>query len=61
MAEEIQRPDEHEYLFGARLLTPEGNFVSEKPSLLCLLSSETFGQDLKIASRKLRYDALHHN
>ena len=54
MAEEIQRTDEHEELFGAHLPAPEGKFVSEKPSRLYLVNSKAFGQDLQIASKKLR-------
>ena len=50
MVEEIQRPNEHEDLFGAHLPAPEAKFVSEKPSRLYLVSSKAFGQDLEIAS-----------
>ena len=38
MAEEIQRPDEHEDLFGPHLPAPEAKFVSEKPSRLYLVN-----------------------
>ena len=55
MAEEIQRPHEH---VGAHLPAPEAKFVSEKPSFLYLVNSKAFGQDLEIASKKLRYDGL---
>ena len=61
MAEEIQRPDEHEALFGAHLPAPEAKFVSEKPSRLYLVNSKAFGQDLEIASKTLRYDGLRHD
>ena len=61
MAEEIQRPDEYEDLFGAHLPAPEAKFVGEKPSRLYLVNSKAFGQDLEIASKKLRYDRLRHD
>ena len=61
MTEEIQRPDEHENLFGAHLPVPEAKFVSEKPSRLYLVNSKAFGQDLKVASKKLRCDGLRHD
>ena len=61
MAEEIQRPDEHENLFGSHLPAPEAKFVSEKLSRLYLVNSEAFGQDLEIASKKLRCDGLRHD
>ena len=37
MAQDIQRPDEHEDLFGAHLPAPEAKSVSEKPAV-CTLS-----------------------
>ena len=52
MAEEIQRPDEQEDLFGAHLPAPEAKFVSKKRSRLYLVNSKAFGQDLEIASKK---------
>ena len=61
MAEEIQRPDEHEDLFGEHLPAPEAKFVSEKPSRLYLVNSKAFGRDLEIASKMLRYDGLRHD
>ena len=61
MAEEIQRLDEHEDLFGAHLPAPEAKFVSENLSRLYLVSSKAFGQDLEVASKKLRYDGLRHD
>ena len=61
MAEEIQRPEKYEDLFGAHLPAPEATFVSEKPSRLYLVNSKAFGQDLEIASKKLTYDGLRHN
>ena len=61
MAEEIQRPDEHEDLFGAHLPAPEAEFVSEKPSRLYLVNSKAYGEDLEIVSKKLRYDGLRHD
>ena len=36
MAEDIQRPDEHEDLFGAHLPAPEAKFVSEN-RVVCTL------------------------
>ena len=60
-AEEIQRPDEHEDLFGAHLPAPEAKFVSEKPSCLYLVNSKAFGRGLEIASKKLRYYGLRHD
>ena len=59
MAEEIQRPYEHEDLFGAHLLKQK-NFVSEKPSRLCLVNFEAFGQDLENCFKKaeIRWLAL---
>ena len=51
MAEEIQRPDEHENLFRARLPTPEAKFVSEKLSSLGLVNSKAFGQIWKLLQK----------
>ena len=48
-------------MFGAHLLAPEAKFVSEKKSCLYLVNSKSFGQDLKIALKKLRYDGLLHD
>ena len=61
MTEEIQRPDEYEDLFEAHLPAPEAKFVSEKPNHLYLVNSNAFGQDLEIASKRLRYSGLCHD
>ena len=51
MTEEIQRPDQHEDLFGAHLPAPEAKFVSEKPSRLYLVNSKDFGQDCELLQK----------
>ena len=48
-------------MFEAHLAAPEEKFVSEKPCRLYLVNSKGFGQDLEIASKKLRYDRLRHD
>ena len=49
--EEIQRPDEHEDLFGAHLPAPEAKFVSENRDVCTLSILQLLDKTLKLLQK----------
>ena len=51
MAEEIQRPDEHQDLFGSHLPATEAKFVGEMPSRFYLVNSKASDKTWKLLQK----------